>query len=117
MQSNGEVRALGRQSALIYPILLRFAPQDRPLSSPASQEKTLSILIMTGLDPVIFVHTQEDGRVKHGHDEKSSQNLPVGIQLNAAPGGEARLLASAKLLESMLGLAALVPIDPRQMSG
>ena len=81
------------------------------------REKTLSTLIMTGLDPVIFVHKQEDGRVKHGQDEKGSQNLPVGIQLIASPRGEARLLASAKLLESMLGLAALVPIDPRQRSG
>jgi hypothetical protein len=33
---------------------------------------------MTGLDPVIFVHTQEDGRVKHGQDEKGSQKLPFG---------------------------------------
>ena len=41
----GEVRALCRQSALIYPILLRFASQDRPLSSPASQEKTLAACV------------------------------------------------------------------------
>ncbi len=40
----GKVRALGRQSALIYPILLRFASQDGPLSSPASQEKTLLVI-------------------------------------------------------------------------
>jgi amidase len=45
------------------------------------------------------------------------ENLPVGIQIIASPRAEAKLLASAKLLESMLGLAALVPIDPRQMSG
>ena len=44
----------------------------------------------------------------------TKENLPVGIQIIAAPRGEARLLASAKLLEDMLGLAALVPIDPRQ---
>lgn len=45
------------------------------------------------------------------------ENLPVGIQIIAGPRGEARLLASARLLETMLGLAALVPIDPRQMPG
>ena len=45
------------------------------------------------------------------------ENLPVGIQVIAAPRGEARLLASARLLEEMLGLAGLVPIDPRQMQG
>ena len=39
----GEVRALCRQRALIYPILHRFASQDGPLSSPASQEKTLAV--------------------------------------------------------------------------
>ena len=47
----------------------------------------------------------------------TKENLPVGIQLIAGPRGEARLLASARLLERLLGLAALVPIDPRQMSG
>ena len=44
----------------------------------------------------------------------TKENLPVGLQIIASPRGEARLLASAKLLEDMLGLAALVPIDPRQ---
>jgi amidase len=47
----------------------------------------------------------------------TKENLPVGIQLIAGPRAEARLLASAKMLESMLGLATLVPIDPRQMPG
>jgi amidase len=47
----------------------------------------------------------------------TKENLPVGIQIIAGPRAEARLLASAKMLESMLGLAVLVPIDPRQMSG
>jgi amidase len=41
------------------------------------------------------------------------ENLPVGIQIVAAPRGEARLLAGAKLLESILGLGAITPIDPR----
>jgi amidase len=47
----------------------------------------------------------------------TKENLPVGIQIIAGPRAEARLLPAARLLESMLGLAALVPIDPRQMSG
>jgi amidase len=41
------------------------------------------------------------------------ENLPVGIQIVAGPRGEARLLAGAKLLESILGLGPITPIDPR----
>jgi amidase len=40
------------------------------------------------------------------------EKLPVGIQIAAAPRGEARLLASAKLLEDILGLKGRTPIDP-----
>jgi amidase len=40
------------------------------------------------------------------------ERLPVGIQIAAAPRGEARLLAGAKLLEDILGLKGLTPIDP-----
>lgn len=40
-------------------------------------------------------------------------NLPVGLQIAAPPRGEARLLSAARLMESHLGLAGLVPIDPR----
>ncbi len=39
--------------------------------------------------------------------------LPVGLQLVGKPRGEAALLAAAALLEEQLGLAALLPIDPR----
>jgi amidase len=39
--------------------------------------------------------------------------LPVGIQLVAPPRGEAELLAGAKLLEDILALATIAPIDPR----
>jgi amidase len=42
------------------------------------------------------------------------ENLPVGIQIVAPCRGEARLLAGAKLLEDILGLKALTPIDPRE---
>ena len=45
------------------------------------------------------------------------EELPVGIQIIAGPRNEAALLAGAKLLEDMLGLAALVPIDPRPPRG
>ena len=47
----------------------------------------------------------------------TKENLPVGIQIIAPPRGEARLLGAAKLLEDMLGLASLVPIDPVQSRG
>ena len=39
--------------------------------------------------------------------------LPVGLQLVGRPRGEAALLAAAALLEEQLGLAALLPIEPR----
>jgi amidase len=42
----------------------------------------------------------------------TKENLPVGIQIVASPRGEARLLAGAKMLETILGLGAITPIDP-----
>ena len=42
------------------------------------------------------------------------ENLPVGLQIVAPPRGEARSLAAGKLLETILGLGALTPIDPRK---
>jgi amidase len=39
--------------------------------------------------------------------------LPVGLQMVAAPRGEARLLAGARVLEDILGLRGTTPIDPR----
>ncbi|MGE0004551.1 MAG: amidase [Parvibaculaceae bacterium] len=41
------------------------------------------------------------------------EKLPVGIQIAAPCRGEARLLAAAKLLEDLLGLGRITPIDPR----
>ncbi len=41
------------------------------------------------------------------------EQLPVGIQIVAAPRQEAKLLAGAKLLETILGFSSLTPIDPR----
>jgi amidase len=43
----------------------------------------------------------------------TASGLPVGIQIVAPGRAEARLLAGAKLLEDLLGLKNLVPIDPR----
>ena len=40
------------------------------------------------------------------------ENLPVGIQIVAPPRAEARLLASAKMLETILGFGAITPINP-----
>ncbi len=40
-------------------------------------------------------------------------NLPVGIQIAAPCRGEARLLAAAKLLEDILNMGPITPIDPR----
>lgn len=41
------------------------------------------------------------------------EGLPVGLQIVAAPRGEARALAAGKLLENILALGAITPIDPR----
>lgn len=43
----------------------------------------------------------------------TSEGLPVGLQIAAPPRGEARLLAAARLLESILWSQPIVPIDPR----
>jgi amidase len=43
----------------------------------------------------------------------TGEHLPVGIQIVAPCRAEARLLAGAKLLEEVLNLGALTPIDPR----
>ncbi len=41
------------------------------------------------------------------------EGLPVGLQIVAAPRGEARVLAGGRVLESILGFGAITPIDPR----
>jgi amidase len=43
----------------------------------------------------------------------TASGLPVGLQIVAAPRGEAQLLAGAKLLEDILGMRGTTPIDPR----
>jgi amidase len=46
----------------------------------------------------------------------TASGLPVGLQMVAAPRGEARLLAGARLLEDVLGVRDTTPIDPRGAS-
>ena len=43
----------------------------------------------------------------------TASGLPVGLQVVARPRGEASVLASAKLLEDILGMRGTTPIDPR----
>ena len=43
----------------------------------------------------------------------TASGLPVGLQMVAAPRGEAKLLAGAKVLEDILGFRGTTPIDPR----
>jgi amidase len=43
----------------------------------------------------------------------TASGLPVGLQMVAAPRGEAQLLAGAKLLEDILGVRGTTPIDAR----
>src|ERR1700733_7342891 len=43
----------------------------------------------------------------------TASGLPVGLQMVAAPRGEAQLLADARVLEDILGLRGSTPIDPR----
>jgi amidase len=44
----------------------------------------------------------------------TASGLPVGLQMVAAPRGEAQLLAGAKMLEDILGLRGTTPINPRE---
>jgi amidase len=44
----------------------------------------------------------------------TASGLPVGIQIIGRPRGEAALLGAAALYERASGLAARVPIDPRE---
>ena len=43
----------------------------------------------------------------------TASGLPVGLQMVAPPRGEPQLLAGAKLLEDVLGVRGMTPIDPR----
>jgi amidase len=43
----------------------------------------------------------------------TASDLPVGLQVVGPPRGEAPLLAGAKVLEDILGLRDIAPIDPR----
>ena len=43
----------------------------------------------------------------------TASGLPVGLQIVAAPRGEAQLLAGAAVLEDILGVRGTTPIDPR----
>jgi amidase len=47
----------------------------------------------------------------------TADGLPVGLQIAGPPRSEARILAAAKLLEDMLGLRGLTPIEPRTAAG
>ena len=42
------------------------------------------------------------------------EGLPVGLQIAGPPRSEARILSAAKVLEDMLALRGMTPIDPRQ---
>jgi amidase len=43
----------------------------------------------------------------------TSGKLPVGLQIIGPPRGEGRVLAGAKVLEDVLGMLDLLPIEPR----
>jgi len=43
----------------------------------------------------------------------TASGLPVGLQMVAAPRGEAALLAGARVLEDILGVRGTTPIDPK----
>src|SRR5215471_13784793 len=43
----------------------------------------------------------------------TAEGLPVGLQVVAPPRAAARVLAGAKLIEDLLGLKAVTPIEPR----
>jgi len=45
----------------------------------------------------------------------TAENLPVGLQLAGPARGEAQVLIGAGILEEILGISAIVPIDPRKI--
>jgi len=45
----------------------------------------------------------------------TAENLPVGLQLAGPARGEAQVLNGAGILEEILGISAIVPIDPRKI--
>jgi len=47
----------------------------------------------------------------------TASGLPVGLQIVGPPRAEARVLASAAALEAITGIAARLPIDPRDGAG
>ncbi len=46
----------------------------------------------------------------------TAENLPIGLQLAGPARGEAQVLKGARVLEEILGISAIVPIDPRKNS-
>lgn len=46
----------------------------------------------------------------------TDKGLPLGLQIIAPPRGEAQILAGAKVLEDILGLRSITPIDPRPVA-
>jgi amidase len=44
----------------------------------------------------------------------TAEGLPVGLQIAGPPRSEARILSGAKVLEDILDLTGITPIDPRQ---
>ena len=44
----------------------------------------------------------------------TSEELPVGLQIVGPPQGEAKVLRGAKLMQDILDLGAITPIDPRE---
>ena len=43
----------------------------------------------------------------------TAEDLPVGIQIVGRPGCDGQVLAGGKLLQDILGLHNMLPIDPR----
>ncbi len=44
----------------------------------------------------------------------TAENLPIGLQLAGPARGEAQVLSGARVLEEILGISTVVPIDPRK---
>jgi amidase len=44
----------------------------------------------------------------------TASGLPIGLQVVAPPRADARLLGGAKLIEDVIGLSRITPIDPRR---
>ena len=86
---------------------------DVNLRAPADHQRQEARQLHVGLDAQLGASPSPAARrspIPCGFDQ---WGRPTGLQLVGKPRGEAALLQAASLFERLLGLAKLLPIDPK----